>query len=213
MQSRYRNSRSLVCGAFSLVAAAPLFVAGCGKSDAPSGKPGEATPGGTTSAQKKEEATPVVLKSVDPAGLQQVLDEFKDQKKAVLVDFWATWCGPCKEGFPHTVELARKYGGDGLAVVTVALEEDPKETEAAAKEFLTEQNAGGLTTLISSVEGEKAFDAFEIDGGAIPHYRLYGKDGQLAHKFVHGDPEKKFTHADIERETRAALGLPEVPAK
>src|SRR4249919_1638262 len=44
--------------------------------------------------------------------------------KAVLVDFWASWCGPCRQSFPWMNDLQRRYGARGLAIVAVNLDKD-----------------------------------------------------------------------------------------
>jgi peroxiredoxin len=43
--------------------------------------------------------------------------------KVVLLDFWATWCGPCKSSMPWFVELSKKYEADGLVVIGVSMDE------------------------------------------------------------------------------------------
>ncbi len=48
-------------------------------------------------------------------------DQFKG--KVLVVDFWATWCGPCRSEIPGYVELEKKYGKDGFAVVGISLDE------------------------------------------------------------------------------------------
>lgn len=45
--------------------------------------------------------------------------------KVLLLDFWATWCGPCKMEIPHLVELQREYGDRGLVVVGITLDDNP----------------------------------------------------------------------------------------
>ena len=52
---------------------------------------------------------------------RQAFDALVEQRRGevVLVDFWATWCIPCVQQFPHTVDLHRKYAGRGLAVISV----------------------------------------------------------------------------------------------
>src|SRR5262245_43132161 len=46
----------------------------------------------------------------------------ENKGKVVLVDFWATWCGPCRERFPHLVHMHQKYSGRGLVCITVSLD-------------------------------------------------------------------------------------------
>lgn len=199
------------------VAALFLFAAGCSKTSEgkpevpqPASRVNGAKPGGDKAALGK----PAVVKEVDLAGFQGVLDGLKDEKKVVFVDFWGTWCGNCRAAFPHTVDLGRKYAKDGLAVVSVAIEDDPNDekTRKEIVDFLTEQGAD-FTHLRSRLPLDEAFTAFEIGETGLPHYRVYGRDGELARKFIAGDPEMKFTPADIEAAIRAALGLPEEGAK
>lgn len=48
----------------------------------------------------------------------------------MVVEFWATWCGPCRAAFPHLSQLARKFRGSGLVVVGVNMEEDSPQIRA-----------------------------------------------------------------------------------
>jgi thiol-disulfide isomerase/thioredoxin len=50
----------------------------------------------------------------------------KYQGKVVLVNFWATWCDPCRAEIPYLIDLNRKYGPKGLAIVGVALDDEGK---------------------------------------------------------------------------------------
>ena len=97
--------------------------------------------------------------------------------KVVVVDFWATWCGPCVEQFPHTVQLSRKFDPADVAVVSVSMDEPADEESVRA--FL--QNAGAeFENLISKYGvGQEGFEAFEITDGAIPHYKVYDQAGEL----------------------------------
>jgi thiol-disulfide isomerase/thioredoxin len=106
----------------------------------------------------------------------------KHRGKVVLVDFWATWCQPCVEQLPHTLDLGRKLGDRGLAVVTVSCDE-PQDPESVAR-FLATQKAEIATNLISEFGGSPAtMEKFEIEGGAVPFYKLYDRRGELRRSF------------------------------
>jgi thiol-disulfide isomerase/thioredoxin len=138
----------------------------------------------------------VQLAVVDRGGYDDVIAERRG--RVVLVDFWATWCGPCVEQFPHTIALAEHFGDRGLAVVTVSLD-DPEESDRV-KEFLQSKEAGGVVHLISQHGASpQSITEFEIDSGAVPHYKLYDRSGQLRQTFgVDPRAQKQFTLDEIE---------------
>ena len=165
----------------------------------------------TGMAASAEAATPqpepvrITLQSADKAAYDKVLR--RHQGQVVLVDFWATWCVPCRKAFPHTVELHQKYGPAGLAVVSVSM--DDEDAAADALKFLEEQQAH-FTNLRSQQGAEaEAVEDFDIDGGAIPHLKLYDRSGKLHKKFVSGDDTNTFTPADVEAAVRELLKKPQ----
>ena len=130
---------------------------------------------------------------VDRAAYDSVIAA--QQGKVVLVDFWATWCGPCLVQLPHSVELAEKYR-DKLTVVTVSMD-DPTDPVPVQKQLL-QRGAARLVNLISEATGPQGVEAFEIEGGALPHYKLYDRQGKLRRTFgVDPAAEKQFTTDDV----------------
>ncbi len=114
----------------------------------------------------------------------------------VLVDFWATWCGPCVEQFPHTVELARRYRERGLAVVTVSM--DNPDAEPQVRAFLERQDARFDNLLSSYGSPVAATNGFGLPG-PVPCYRVYDRAGELHREFsVQPRAARQFTTADIE---------------
>ena len=122
------------------------------------------------------------LRTIDAPGLARLLDQHRGQ--VVLVDFWATWCGPCVKLFPHTVELERRFRDRGLAVITVSLD-DPADGPAVRK-FLDQNGATTENYLSSYGVGPEAMTAFGIADGALPHVRIYDAEGRLRKTFTSG---------------------------
>jgi thiol-disulfide isomerase/thioredoxin len=63
------------------------------------------------------------------------LSDYKD--KVVVLDLWATWCGPCRLEVPHLVELQKEYGGKGVEVIGLTTE-DPEDDETKVRDFARE---------------------------------------------------------------------------
>jgi cytochrome c biogenesis protein CcmG/thiol:disulfide interchange protein DsbE len=59
-----------------------------------------------------------------PDGKTLKLSSYKG--KAVIIDFWATWCPPCRKGIPDLIELKKKYGSKGLEIIGVSVDQDTK---------------------------------------------------------------------------------------
>ncbi len=125
---------------------------------------------------KKENASLPEVVVGDRARLDQIIVGHRG--KIVLVDFWATWCAPCVQQFPHTVELANAHP-DQLAVVAVSMDQ-PEDVELV-REFLGKRKATFENLLSIYGIGQEGFEAFEITDGALPHYKIFDREGKLLH--------------------------------
>ena len=131
------------------------------------------------------------LLRIDKVGYQALASH--ESGKVLLVDFWGTWCEPCRERFPHVVELDRKYASRGLVVVSIACD-DEKNTDQVLS-FLKEQGATFRNLRSVGGAGESTFSDFEISDGALPHYKLYDRKGKLRQTFSLA--EKEFTPEEV----------------
>ena len=95
--------------------------------------------------------------------------------KAVLLNFWATWCGPCKIETPWLVELQNQYGSQGLQVVGVAMDDGKDEIAKFVKDM-----GVNYPVLIGK---EAVGDAY---GGvpALPESFFIGRDGKIVDKII-----------------------------
>lgn len=126
-------------------------------------------------------------------GLHDTVNLAALKGKVVYVDFWASWCGPCRQSFPFMNELQAKYRAQGLEVVAVNL--DAKRDEA--DKFLAEVPA--RFTVAFDAKGDSA-KRFGLKG--MPSSYLVGRDGRLVavHKGFKDDDRKEL-------EARIALAL------
>jgi thiol-disulfide isomerase/thioredoxin len=150
------------------------------------------------------DADPVKLENLKWDAFESRLAQAKAKNyRYTLVDAWATNCGPCKENFPHLVEMNRKYAPRGLQVVSLSLDDnsDAKAVEEARK-FLREKNATFLNVLLDEDFGV-GFDKLDIN--AIPAVFVYGPDGKLLKKYTLDDPNHQFTYEQVEEEVAALL--------
>jgi cytochrome c biogenesis protein CcmG/thiol:disulfide interchange protein DsbE len=113
------------------------------------------------------------LKNVD--GKEVKLASLKG--KVVLLDFWATWCGPCKIEIPWFIEFQNKYGKDGLQVVGVSVD----DTQAKLKPYVTQMKMNYL--VLQGLDHDDIQDAYGPLFG-IPVTVVISRDGKVCAKHM-----------------------------
>jgi len=103
--------------------------------------------------------------------------------KVLLVNFWATWCAPCRAEMPQLVELHRKYQSKGFRLVTVSADEPPDAGRAL--EFLQKVGAPAPAYRKDVPDDDQLIRAVNPDwSGALPASFLYDRNGKLVRAFV-----------------------------
>ncbi len=121
------------------------------------------------------------IKGKDLKGKEISLSDYAGKGKIVLVDFWASWCGPCIRSLPSIVALQEKYKGKNLQIIGVSLDADKKEWEDASKQYKV------TWPQLSNLKGweDEAAKAYGVSG--IPHTVLIDKKGIIVDKDISPD--------------------------
>lgn len=107
----------------------------------------------------------------DVHGRPRSLDEWQGQ--VLVINFWATWCAPCREEMPMLVDLQRELGERGLQVLGVAMDE-----VAAVKAFATEFGVD-YPLMAGGAEVMTLVREYGNQVGAIPYTAVVGRDGRI----------------------------------
>jgi thiol-disulfide isomerase/thioredoxin len=104
-----------------------------------------------------------------------------------VVTFWATWCGPCRQEFPHLMQIADAYRGTGLQVIGLNLE-DPYTDERKVRSYLN-QIKPNFPILYGSAQACRALNNNQSCGNAIPRTFIIGANGGVIARILGYRPE------------------------
>ncbi len=101
--------------------------------------------------------------------------------KVTILDFWATWCGPCRHALPGLKQLQAVYGSDQVEVVSISEDED----EGAWSAFVAQNQMNWTQRLDSNHQIMRQYGA-----SSLPTYVLIGRDGTVLQQYVGDDPDE-----------------------
>lgn len=108
--------------------------------------------------------------------LQGVKHNIHDwQGKVVLLNFWATWCPPCKKEIPGFLDLYQQYRGKGFDIVGVAI-----DNEQDVRDYVDTMGMN-YTIIASDIDGTKLAQKYGNNIGALPYSVFIGRDGKIAY--------------------------------
>ena len=127
----------------------------------------------------KADAEPVKLEQIDEAGVAKLVKN--DTKNLLLVNVWATWCGPCVAEMPELVEMYRMFRGRGFRLATISLDESDKRE--AALEML-QKNHVSSENFISKLESkDKLAEALDKEWpGPVPYTLIVAPSGKVIYR-------------------------------
>lgn len=122
---------------------------------------------------------PDEIQVIDLEGLKKLVTRDGKDTRPMLVNFWATWCDPCREEFPDLVKIDEDYRAKNLNFVTVSLD-DVSEVKTEVPKFLKEMKATMPTLLLNVNDPEPAIKAVDTAwDGQLPATFLFDKDGKV----------------------------------
>jgi thiol-disulfide isomerase/thioredoxin len=139
----------------------------------------QATPQ-THKASTKTNPTPApVVRELDLETLKKLLQRGPEKDaRPLLINFWATWCVPCREEFPDLVRINADYRQRNLDLITISLDE-PEDTKTKVPAFLREMHAEMPAYLLNVVDPQLVIDMIDPNWrGGLPATFLYDASGK-----------------------------------
>ena len=128
----------------------------------------------------KWNAEAVKLDTIDDAGVAKLVAN--DGKKLLLVNLWATWCGPCVAELPELVSIHRMYRGRPFEMVTISMDDPAKKRDEALK-VLTDNKVSARNYLLETKDRDAFAKALDKDWpGPVPYTLLIAPGGKVIYR-------------------------------
>ena len=135
-------------------------------------------------AKNRAQAQAPVVREIDVEGLKKLLARDARASRPLLVNFWATWCEPCRAEFPDLIKIAGEYRAKGLDFITVSID-DVAEINTTVPRFLKEMRAFMPAYLLNTLEPEAAIGYVDPAwSGSLPATFLYDAQGKVVFKHL-----------------------------
>ncbi len=137
---------------------------------------------------------------IDEIALRKLLKREEPNAKPLLVNFWATWCDPCREEFPDLVKIDAEYRGE-IDFFTISLD-FIEEINTGVPKFLSEMKAEMPTYLLTSADENTLISSITKEwSGGLPFTILYNEKGEITYL-----RQGKVNHETLKGEIEKTLG-------
>ncbi|HEX8097849.1 MAG TPA: redoxin domain-containing protein [Pyrinomonadaceae bacterium] len=157
----------------------------------------------TAESPEAKEAAKIGVKELDGAGLTRLLQRDQPRERPLLVNFWATWCEPCREEFPDLVKIADEHRESrDIDVITVSID-DVKDIKKGVPLFLLHMGATRIPAYLLNVDDpEKIIGLVDKEWrGELPATFIYGRRGDVSYRHTGA-----FKADDLRQAIKAAVG-------
>jgi thiol-disulfide isomerase/thioredoxin len=167
-----------ILGSLVLTAASLAFGA-LAQQPVPTTRPSPKAPGPYVLDGGDKTDNPSEIRQIDLEGLKKLLQRDPKDTRPLLVNFWATWCDPCREEFPDLVKIDEDYRAKNLNFMTVSLD-DVSDIKTEVPKFLKQMKATMPTVLLNVNDPAPAIKTVDaVWDGQLPATFLYDKDGKV----------------------------------